>query len=244
MRGNPAGVCLLDADGETRWMQSVAEEMNQAETAFAWREGHRWRLRWFTPVTEVDLCGHATLAAAAAIFSDEAGTDAVDFDTRSGILSCRRDEERVEMTFPAQPVRECPMPASLSEQMAGKCTWFGEAGADYLAVFEDEEAVWNFAPDFGAISAAGRRGLAVTAPGRRADMVSRFFAPQCGIPEDSVTGSLHCALAPYFAARLHKTHFRAVQASKRGGELELELRGDRVVLRGLARVAMDGRLLI
>jgi len=244
MRGNPAGVCLLETAGKTDWMQAVAEEMNQAETAFAWREGHRWRLRWFTPVTEVDLCGHATLATAAAIFFDEEATDTVDFDTRSGILSCRRDGERVEMSFPAQPVLECALPAPLKEMMAGKYAWFGEAGADYLAVFEDEEAVRDFAPDFGAISAAGRRGLAVTAPGREADMVSRFFAPQCGIPEDAVTGSLHCALAPYFAARFSKTHFRAVQASKRGGELELEVKGDRVVLRGLVRVAMDGRLLI
>jgi predicted PhzF superfamily epimerase YddE/YHI9 len=242
-RGNPAGVCLLEGPVEEAWMQAVAEEMNQAETAFCWPEEGERRLRWFTPMFEVDLCGHATLATAHALFSDDPSLAQAQFRTRSGPLVCRRDGDAILMDFPAQPCRELPVPDILRDLLEGKCEWYGEAGADYMAVLRSETEVREFQPDFGAIAQAGARGLLITARGREFDMVSRFFAPQYGIPEDAVTGSAHCALAPFWAERLGRTKLSAFQASRRGGVLELELLGDRVQLRGQARTTLDGTLL-
>lgn len=244
MRGNPAGVCILDtAPGDT-WMQRVAEEMNQAETAFAWPEGSSYRLRWFTPVREVDLCGHATLACAYGMFADDLSLSDVEFLTRSGPLHCRRQDNFVEMDFPAQPYEPGPIPDALLSQLSGRTLWHGSAGSDFLAVFDSPDEVKDFVPDSSSIASVNVRGLIVTAKseGTEFDFVSRFFAPKYGIPEDSVTGSAHCALAPFWAERLGQDRFRAHQASPRGGVLELEVYGDRVMLRGAARVTLEGKI--
>ncbi len=242
MRGNPAGVCLLAVAPSDIWMQRVAEELNQAETAFAWPEGDSFRLRWFTPVREVDLCGHATLACAYGMFADDLSLSDVEFLTRSGLLHCRRHDNFVEMDFPAQPCEPAPIPDALLSQLSGRTLWHGAAGGDFLAVFDSPNEVRDFVPDFSAIAAVDVRGLIITAKAENSefDFVSRFFAPQYGIPEDSVTGSAHCALAPFWAERLGQARFRAHQASPRGGVLELEVVGDRVMLRGAATVTLEG----
>ncbi len=249
-RGNPAGVCLLPGPAETAWMQSVAAEMNLAETAFPLAEGDGFRLRWFTPKTEVRLCGHATLATAHVLW--ETGRLAPDrearFETLSGRLAARRDGALVELDFPARPPR--PEPTPWAEAVTGalgiKPRAIVASAEDILFEALDEDAVRSVAPDFGALRDLPARGVIVTSRSAdaRFDFVSRFFAPAVGVDEDPVTGSSHTVLVPYWAAKLGRASFTACQASARGGVLHLRLDGDRVRIAGRAVTVIKGELLV
>lgn len=228
--GNPAAVALLEAfDPEVR-MQAIAAEMNLSETAFAVPRGAgEYDLRWFTPSTEVNLCGHATLATAHVL-----GGAAV-FHTRSGRLTCTAAGGWIEMDFPAWPATEAALP-SVPGGME-RCLWSGLAGDDWLVELPSAADVRDLVPDLAGIAALGRRGLVVTAAGEAGsgfDFVSRVFGPNVGVPEDPVTGSAHCALAPFWAPRLGRSELTGYQASRRGGTVRVRLDGERVVLAGQA----------
>ncbi|MEJ2509592.1 MAG: PhzF family phenazine biosynthesis protein [Gammaproteobacteria bacterium] len=239
--GNPAAVCPLEHWLAEDVMQAIAAENNLAETAFVVSEADGWRIRWFTPVCEVDLCGHATLAAAWVLFAEHLGdADSVTFQSRSGPLTVRREASgRLALDFPALHGEPCEPPAALT---AGLGAIPGEvhAAMDYLAVFDTESEIRELTPDFAALSALDRRGVIVTAPGTDIDFVSRFFAPSAGIPEDPVTGSAHSMLVPYWAKRLGKSFLVAEQLSARGGTLYCENRGPRVIIAGDACLYMSG----
>ncbi len=245
--GNPAAVCPLDEPADAGWMQRVAAEMNLSETVFVVPKADgRWGIRWFTPLQEVELCGHATLAASQAAYETGRVTadDGLVFDSMSGELRAQRDGDGVIwLDFPAVPMREEAVPGSLRESLDG-ASWFGAGGTKMLALLEDESAVRGYVPDLTAIKAFARVGLIVTAPGDDADVdfVSRFFAPGVGIDEDPVCGSAHCLLTPYWAERLRKTELSARQISARGGTLSLKLQGDRVALGGRAVMTLRGEL--
>jgi PhzF family phenazine biosynthesis protein len=244
--GNPAGVCLIDSPKPDEWMQSVAMEMNLSETAFPLREGDGYRLRWFTPKVEVDLCGHATLAAAHILW--ESGEEAADtvlrFYTRSGLLSAQRSENWIDLNFPAAPVKAAPIPQELVEGLGIMPQFVGKDGDDYLVEVENESTLLALEPDFERLTKIDSRGVIVTcrSSSREYDFVSRFFAPRVGINEDPVTGSAHCALAPYWRAKLDKDTFHAYQASQRGGELRLRIDGERVIISGQAVTVIQGTL--
>ncbi|HEX5726747.1 MAG TPA: PhzF family phenazine biosynthesis protein, partial [Longimicrobiaceae bacterium] len=205
--GNPAGVCVLDAPADERWMQAVAAEMNVSETAFLHPEEGGWRLRWFAPQVEIDLCGHATLASAHVLWQEGrlgAGEEAR-FHTRSGVLTCRRREDGwIEMDFPATPPQPDPGPPGLGEALGAAPVQVGKSRFDYLVEVGSEAEVRALAPDLAALRALRTRGVIVTARAETDgfDFVSRFFAPGVGIDEDPVTGSAHCTLAPYWADKL------------------------------------------
>jgi predicted PhzF superfamily epimerase YddE/YHI9 len=242
-RGNPAAVCLLHAPAPDAWMQGVAAEMNLSETAFSWREGDAWRLRWFTPRVEVDLCGHATLASAHVLFAR--GESGVRFLTRSGELRAAHRGGWIKLDFPALPVREATPPAHLQDALGIAAVSFGRSRFDVVAELSSEEAVRGLQPDFAALSALDMRGLIVTSRGASGyDFVSRCFFPAVGIDEDPVTGSAHCALAPYWAERLGRAEMTAYQASPRGGEVRVRLAGDRVFLSGQAVTVLEGKLVV
>jgi len=242
--GNPAAVCPLADWLDDDLLQAIAEENNLSETAFFVPSAGGFRLRWFTPKTEVDLCGHATLAAAHVLF-DILGypEPRIRFETRSGELRVQRQGSLIQMDFPVQPPEVCAAPDLLVKGL-GRQPVAVLAAADYLAVFDDEESVLAIAPDHALLSQLDRRGVIVTAPGRNLDFVSRFFAPRLGVPEDPVTGSAHCALTPYWAARLGKNSLVARQLSKRGGDLLCELRDDRVLISGVAVTVMVATLML
>ncbi|HTY99370.1 MAG TPA: PhzF family phenazine biosynthesis protein [Rhodocyclaceae bacterium] len=236
--GNPAAVCPLASWLPDAVLQAIAEENNLSETAFFVPAGEAFHLRWFTPAAEVDLCGHATLASAHVLFTHLGHRQpAIVFQTRSGELTVERRGELLSMNFPARQPEPCAAPGPLIEGL-GRQPLEVLAADDYLAVFESEAAVRALAPDFGQLCRLDRRGVIVTAPGDGTDFVSRFFAPKLRVPEDPVTGSAHCTLAPYWAARLGKTSLAARQVSKRGGEIGCELRGERVLLAGRAVTVM------
>ena len=238
--GNPAAVCPLEAWLPDGLMQAIAMENNLSETAFFVPEDGGYRLRWFTPLAEVDLCGHATLASAHVILNAlGAKANRVAFETRSGRLTVIRDGDMLAMDFPAQPPRPVEAPAALLEGLGARPTEVLAAG-DYVAVFEDEETVRALIPDLGRLGELDLRGVSVTAKGTDCDFVSRFFAPKLGVPEDPVTGSAHCALAPYWADRFGKDELTARQLSKRGGDVRCRLAGDRVILSGGAVTFMEG----
>ncbi len=248
--GNPAAVVLLDAPAEADWMQAVGAEMNLAETAFV-APGHdgAFGLRWFTPAVEVDLCGHATLAAAHALYeSGRLGPQTpARFDTASGRLTVHRTPDALAMDFPATPPAQAEPPAGLAEALGTWPRWTGRTRFDLFAVLDDEAAVRSLQPDLAAIARLDGRGLIVTAradAGAGHDFVSRFFAPQSGVPEDPVTGSAHCALAPYWAGRLGRSELVGYQASVRGGRVGVRVDGDRVGLSGRAITVVRGELLI
>lgn len=241
--GNPAAVCPLGSWLDDGILQAIAEENNLSETAFLVPiEGSVFELRWFTPVTEVDLCGHATLAAAHVLF-EELGyqSEQITFKTRSGELLVKRDGEQLRMDFPVRPPRQCQAPTSLLEGL-GITPLEVLVADDYIAVVDSEDMVRSIKPNFAALSQLDFRGVIVTAPGQSVDFVSRFFAPKFGIPEDPVTGSAHCELTPYWAERLGKSSLCARQLSKRGGDLICELDGERVVLVGKASTFMTAEL--
>ncbi len=244
-RGNPAAVCPLESWLEDDVMQSIALENQLSETAFFVREGDAFRLRWFTPTAEVDLCGHATLASAFVLF-EELGYEEKElrFDTSSGRLNVTRDERRLLLDFPARPATRVDAAPELVAALGEPTPVEVHAGPYWLVVYEDEAAVRALAPDFGAL--ASFEPVIATAAGATngVDFVSRFFAPNCGVDEDPVTGSAHCTSTPYWAERLGKPGLVAHQISKRGGELHCELRGDRVALAGDAVLYLRGTITI
>jgi PhzF family phenazine biosynthesis protein len=249
-KGNPAGVCLLREPANAGWMQSVAAEMNLAETAFPLSEGDGFRLRWFTPKVEVKLCGHATLATAHVLW--ESGILAPDrearFQTLSGLLTARRDGGLIELDFPARP--PLPRPPDWADAVVGalgiKPLYIGMSAEDVLFEAADEEAVRSIKPDFATLRSLPARGVIVTSRSsdKRFDFVSRFFAPAVGVDEDPVTGSSHTVLVPYWAGRLGKTSFTAFQASARGGVLHLRYEGDRVKIAGRAVTVIKGEIVV
>lgn len=249
-RGNPAGVCLPPASADDAWMQAVAAELNLAETAFLQpRSASEFDLRWFTPLVEVDLCGHATLASAHRLWEDGmAGDDAIRFHTRSGVLTASRTGADIELDFPAAPPRQAPAPEGLAEALGGPFVWTGlSALGDLLVEMPDGRAVRSLEPDFAALGRLPVRGVIATAAAeRRADVghdfVSRFFAPSVGIDEDPVTGSAHCALAPFWSRRLGREELIGWQASARGGIVRTRIDGDRVALGGRAVTVWKGEL--
>ena len=240
--GNPAAVCPLPHWLPDAVLQAIAEENNLSETAFFVETADGYHLRWFTPVAEVDLCGHATLAAAHVIFLHLDSPESIlRFHTRSGLLTVQRDGMQRVMDFPAQVPVACPTPPALTAGL-GKTPLAVLAAADYIAVFGSEEEIRAITPDFAQLRRLDRRGVCITAPGDDADFVSRFFAPNYGIDEDPVTGSAHCQLMPYWSERLGKTRLRARQVSRRGGEVWCELRGERVQLAGTAVTYLRGEI--
>jgi len=240
--GNPAAICPLETWLDDAVMQAIAQENNLSETAFFVPSAGHFHLRWFTPNKEVDLCGHATLAAAHVLYEHMGYTHAqAVFDTRSGALSVRKQDKGLVMDFPAIQAEACAPPSALATGL-GCQPLEVLAAEDYLVRLADEDQVRQLAPDMAALGRLDRRGVCITAPGREADFVSRFFAPKYGIPEDPVTGSAHCMLAPYWAARLNKTELQARQVSPRGGDVQCELHGERVLLAGRAVTYMTAVL--
>jgi PhzF family phenazine biosynthesis protein len=245
--GNPAAVCLLENSRDASWMQSVAAEMNLSETAYVVPRADGFDLRWFTPAVEVALCGHATLASAHALWSTgrapEAG--AIRFHTLSGVLSCTRRDDRIEMDFPATPAEPAPAPRELCNALGASPVLVGRYAQDYLVVVKEAAEVRALAPDFALLRRLPVRGIAVTAPSDDPafDFVSRFFAPGAGIDEDPVTGAAHCCLGPYWSECLGRAKLRAFQASARGGTVDITVSGDRVMLAGQAVTVLEGHLL-
>ena len=232
--GNPAGVCLLESWPEEVLLQSIAAENNLPETAFVVPDGHGFALRWFSPRLEIDLCGHATLAAAFVLnLTGRAPRGPIRFTTRSGTLTVDTEDDLLLMDFPARPAAPCPAPPELLLGLGAAPQEVYKA-RDYLAVFAREEEIAALTPDFALLSRLDCLGVIATGPGREADFVSRFFAPRAGIPEDPVTGSSHCTLIPYWAGRTGKDQLLARQLSARGGELSCEHHGDRVRIGGHA----------
>lgn len=244
--GNPAAVCVLREPADERWMQLVAREMNLSETAFLHPEGRAFRLRWFTPTVEVDLCGHATLASAHVLW--ESGqlhpADEARFETRSGSLSARKDGEQIVLDFPAIPEQACEPLPGLIEAIEAPARYVGRNAFDVLLELHDEAAVRAVRPDFARVATFSARGVIVTSRSQDPvfDFVSRFFAPAAGVPEDPVTGSAHCCLGPYWSERLGKRDLVGYQASARGGSVRVGVRGDRVHLGGRAITTMRGQL--
>lgn len=247
--GNPAGVCLVAKDVSDDWMHSVAREMLLAATAFIDTRTTPLRLRWFTPSTELDLCGHATLASAHVLWEEEivARNRPVTFETRSGLLAGRSNGDLIELDFPSEPAA----PALITDDVlsalgvdSAKCVGGGRNRLDLLVELESEVAVRALQPNMSAVAALEGRGVIVTAPSSgEYDFISRFFAPAIGVPEDSVTGSAHCCLGPYWAKRLGRNVFRAYQASARGGSLTVSVNGSRTKLGGQAVLVIRGNLL-
>lgn len=246
-RGNPAGVCVLTGPPDDAWMQSVATEMNLSETAFLWPEGSAFRLRWFTPSTEVDLCGHATLASAHVLWEQgwlETGETAR-FETRSGTLSAGAEDGWILLDFPAEPAQEQVGTSELARALGTEVRAAWRNRFDILAEVTSADAVRTLDPDLRAVAALGVRGVIATAPSNDddVDFVSRFFGPSVGVDEDPVTGSAHCFLAAYWGERLGKSSMVGYQSSRRGGIVRVELKGDRVSIGGQAVTVLDGTLL-
>jgi len=244
--GNPAAVCILDTWIEDRRLQSVATENNLSETAFLVRTENGFDLRWFTPLTEVELCGHATLASAfVQFFCRNWSGDTIKFQTRkSGELIVRKRNDTLEMDFPARPAHTQSPPDGLGEALGvAPRDVFGSA-EDLMVILDNEKTVVEIQPVFAALEQLEYRGIIVTARGDRCDFVSRFFAPRVGIPEDPVTGSAHCVLIPYWATVLGKKELHAFQVSKRGGELFCKHVGERVRISGKAALYLEGTITI
>jgi PhzF family phenazine biosynthesis protein len=240
--GNPAAICPLDYWLSDEMMQQIASENNVSETAFFVNRGDYYQIRWFTPQTEVDLCGHATLASAWVIMNKiQPDTDEIKFGSRGGELIVKRDDGNYMMDFPVHPPEPCDPPNNLIKAL-GQNPVEILASNYYLAVFKSEDEVRNLKPYMTLLKELDRIGVVVTAPGDEVDFVSRFFAPSVGIPEDPVTGSAHCTLIPYWAEKLGKTSMTAKQVSCRGGDLLCEFKKDRVVIGGQARLFMEGRI--
>jgi len=240
--GNPAAVMVLPGFLDDATLQAIAAENNLAETAFLVPEAGDYRLRWFTPLVEVPLCGHATLASAAVVIERlEPGRSTVTFHSASGPLDVRKKGGGYVLSFPARPSEWIATPAGLAEALGTEPVEVRINAFNYMAVLDNAEQVRALAPDMPAIAAMNRPGVIVTAPGDDGhDFVSRYFAPAKGIPEDPVTGAAHCMLAPYWAERLGKTEFRAWQASKRGGEVVCRIAGDRIELEGGCVFYLEG----
>ncbi|QDS94635.1 putative isomerase YddE [Roseimaritima multifibrata] len=253
--GNPAAICILENYPSDGWLQMVAAEMNLSETSFIVPAGepNSYHLRWFTPTTEVDLCGHATLAASHILIEQGRAdvNEPIRFQTLSGELSCTRSGSQITLDFPATQEQQ-DVDASIAQSL-NAALGTGDANVkmlqtkfDLAVIYEEADTVENLRPDFNALQQIQTRGVMVTAPSQRPDIdfVSRFFAPRCGINEDPVTGSAHCFLAPFWASRLSKTSLVGHQASPRGGTVHCQLAGDRVKLSGKAVTVTEGHLLV
>jgi len=246
-RGNPAGVCLLDSPRPDTWMQAVAREMNQAETAFLLPVADGFELRWFTPAVEVELCGHATLASAHFLWRQGhlPASHPARFHTRSGLLAATLQEDWITLDFPATPPVACEPPAQLLAALGIRAAAVLRSRFDYFVVLVEPDQLRALRPDLRALREVEARGAIVTTisdePG--ADFLSRFFAPQVGVDEDPVTGSAHCALAPYWAARLGRRTLTGRQISARGGIVRVEDAGERFYLSGKAVTVTEGMLL-
>ncbi len=244
--GNPAAVCLLDEPVDAAWMQLVAREMNLAETAFLERQTDGYNLRWFTPAVEVDLCGHATLASAHVLWEEGylPPQEQARFHTKSGLLTADRRGDWIEMNFPAKPEESVGSLPGLQEALGIPPLYVGMSEFDCLVEVESEATVRALQPDIARVATIPARGIIVTArastPGY--DFVSRFFAPRVGVPEDPVTGSAHCVLAPFWARRLGREELTGYQVSPRGGVVRVRLEGERVLIGGQAVTVLRGEL--
>ncbi len=245
-KGNPAAVCILEEPANETWMQNFAREMNLSETAFLSPNADTYDLRWFTPTTEVDLCGHATLASAHALW--QAGALPTDqtarFNTRSGLLTARLMGEWIELNFPANTAELIQPPKRLTEALGIDAKFIGGDGTDYLVEVSSEKIITDLKPDLQTLKTFPVRCIIVTslADSKKYDFVSRVFAPGAGIDEDPVTGSAHCSLGPFWANRLNKQEMLAYQASLRGGFVRVTLKEDRVLLGGQAVTIFQGTL--
>ena len=244
--GNPAAVCLLKNDPTDDWLRNVAAEMNLSETAFLVKEGNGFRLRWFTPKVEVDLCGHATLASAHVLWDEGILREdqPARFWTLCGELIVRKKGNWIELDFPEEPSQSCEAPNLLLQVLPERRLYVGKNRMDYLVLLESEEMVQSFNPDLNRLATLATRGLIVTAPSTSSefDFVSRFFAPSVGIDEDPVTGSAHCCLGPFWSGRLNKSEMTARQLSYRGGTLRLRVENQRVYILGRAVTVFRGNL--
>jgi PhzF family phenazine biosynthesis protein len=244
--GNPAAVCLLPEERDANWMQAVAAEMNLSETAFVRTLGDSFELRWFTPAIEVDLCGHATLASAHALWTEGVVNEdqPIRFHTKSGALTCAKYRDFIQLDFPATPAKEAKPPEGLLEALEIRPSFVGQSKFDKLIRVESEQVVRSLKPDFARLREISMRGVIVTSTSDdpRFDFVSRYFAPGAGIDEDPVTGSAHCCLGPYWSERLGKTEMTAFQASARGGIVRVRVNGDRAILGGNAVTVLRGEL--
>lgn len=242
--GNPAAICPLTEWLPDQVMQKIAIENNLAETAFLVKTGNGYKLRWFTPEYEIDLCGHATLASAHILFTELGFEgDAIHFETvKAGTLIVKKDGDKYTMDFPSRPPIPIEPPMGLKEALGEKEPVAYLRSRDYFLVYETEQDIRDISPDFFALSKMDTVGIIVTARGDNSDFVSRFFAPGAGIPEDPVTGSAHCNLIPYWAKILGKNELHAYQISARRGELWCELKGDRVLMSGKAVTYLKGEI--
>jgi len=242
--GNPAAVCILAKWLPDAIMQSIAAENNLAETAFAVPAAEGYEIRWFTPETEVALCGHATLATAHVLFTTrERGESHLRFQSRQrGMLEVSKSGDWLVLDFPSDPTEAIEMPRELVSALGGtpRSCWKGLT--DYMVVYDTEAEIRALNPNYHLLNGIPVRGVIATAPGREYDFVSRFFAPNCGVPEDPVTGSAHTTLTPYWAQKLGKTRLKAAQRSPRGGVLRCELAGDRVKIAGQAVTYMKAEV--
>jgi PhzF family phenazine biosynthesis protein len=242
--GNPAGVCPLENWLPKSLMQSIAMENNLAETAFFVREGDGFHIRWFTPVAEVDLCGHATLASSHVIFQHIGWPEPeIRFQSRSGVLVVGMDGDLLTLNFPADSTREVIPPAGLLESLGVESSFVLQGKTDYLILLPSQADVERVSPDFGLLGKVDCRGVMITAPGTEVDFVSRFFAPKVGVNEDPVTGSAHTTLIPFWSARLGKTELTAIQLSKRRGHLWCKNLADRVEMSGKAVTYLVGEIM-
>jgi PhzF family phenazine biosynthesis protein len=245
--GNPAAVCLLGEPSPDAWMQSVAAEMNLAETAFVLPAVDGFDLRWFTPVVEVDLCGHATLASAHVLW--ETGRLRADeparFHTRSGLLTCAQSESTIVLDFPAEREHSAEVPSGLAEALGVEILYTGRNRMDYLVEVADGPILRALQPDFRRLAEISARGIIVTCASDDAnfDFLSRFFAPAFGIDEDPGTGSAHCCLGPFWQQRLGRSNLKGYQASRRGAVIDVRMDGDRVKIAGQAVTVLKGQLL-
>lgn len=247
-KGNPAAVCVLQGPVSARWMQSLAAEMNLSETAYLHPEKDGWRLRWFTPTTEVDLCGHATLASARVLFDlhPDLIAKGIEFFTRSGSLYARWEAGRVVLNFPAMRFTRFSYERDVIRAVGFEPIDAVFSGDYFLFQAEDPRRVRTAQPDIGALLKLPMPEVIITARSDQPqyDFISRFFAPQLGVDEDPVTGSAHCLLAPFWAEKLGQREFDAYQASERGGELHLQLMDDRVLISGEAVIVIKGELFV
>jgi PhzF family phenazine biosynthesis protein len=243
--GNPAAVCPLTSWLPDTMLQKIAMENNLAETAYYVKEKEGYRIRWFTPTVEVDLCGHATLATAFVLFNHEGyeGNQIV-FNSRSGPLTVTKEKDFITLNFPTDQLQEVDLFPALVDSFNEKPSKALKGKSDYMLIFENESQVKNLNPDFRKLATVKSRGVIVTAKGDHVDFVSRFFGPQSGIDEDPVTGSAHTTLIPYWAGVLGKTELTAFQCSARGGKLNCKLNGDRVDISGQGKIYLIGKIFI
>lgn len=241
-QGNPAAVIPLEEWLPDELLQAIAQENNLSETVYFVKQGDDYHIRWFTPTIEVDLCGHATLAAAYVIFEmlGFQGNQIV-FHSKSGELNVAKRNDLIELDFPVSTIYKCEIPIEITRAFGNEPieVWKSD---DYIAVYESESNIVSLSPDFSILNKLECRGIIATARGKETDFVSRFFAPRCGINEDPVTGSAHCELTPYWAKQLGKNKLSAAQLSQRGGKLQCELNGNRVLIAGKAIRYLEGSI--